>query len=136
MAFQDIYFDMYADILPNILSDIYSGILSGIYSGIYSGILSGILSDIYSDILSDILSDISSEILCGQSPAGTTLILHGLAVRVRRVPLRSRVCSWGPAEEEEKKKKNNPHLTCGEKTCYMTRVPLDRAPEGTTWPEL
>ena len=77
-SFRTLYFDS--------LSDIYSDILFGILSDIYSGTLSDILSGISSDILSGILFDLSSGFFVDRSDPG-------LAVRVRRGPLRSSACT-------------------------------------------
>ena len=138
-------------------TDIFSGILSGIFSAICSGIRSGILSGIYSEVLFwHFLSGISSGILCGWGPAGN-IGEHSdpvpavevrrkhydpvLAVRVRQGPLRSRACSWGPAEEGGGRwgggggpadiKSNNPHLT-GEIRTYWRLMTFWRAHRPTT----
>ena len=101
LAFYLTFYGIYSDIS----FDILSSSLSGIYSGICSDILSGILSDIhfYS------LCILCSKSFCGRCPAENTLIPcllfasggdhfdPGLAVRVRRGPLRSSACSWGRA---------------------------------------
>ena len=95
---------IYSDILFGILSDTCSDILSGIHSDI----LFGILSDISYDILSGTCSwhifwhsfwhsiwNIFGDSLWSRS--GWAHFHPAVALRVRRGPLRSSACSWGPA---------------------------------------
>ena len=89
-----------SDILSGIYFDILSDILSGIYSDILSAIFSGILSGICSDILSDILSGICTWHIFWHSFWHCIWYIFEdslWSLWLRRGPLRSSACSWGPA---------------------------------------
>ena len=76
---------------------VYVGIKEKLLRVIPTMAFQDIYLDIYSDILPNILSDIYSDMF----ESGRDNSDPGLAVRVRRGPLRSSACSWGPAEDEE-----------------------------------